>query len=189
MTQKRKGLHERHATAPLSPIETGVLDELRCWRPRQPIRLIARESRTWMTRRRLRHQLRHPAYGDRVRSSEDPHAGRVVMPAAKPGAKILRGSVVGDLRATLEETRSLLSDRDEQLRKARLREAELMTALESERQCVRVPSAELSHWSALWELRILRACFQFQLTSTRGSLEAVHRSLRRRLMSTLMRRA
>lgn len=138
MTQKRKGLHERHATAPLSPIETGVLDELQS--------LLATAAA-------------HPPDSERVANLDDattatastppppptatgfdpaktPHAGRVVMPAAKPGAKILRGSVVGDLRATLEETRSLLSDRDEQLRKARLREAELMTALESERQCV-----------------------------------------------------
>jgi len=138
MTQKRKGLHERHATAPLSPIETGVLDELQS--------LLATAAA-------------HPPDSERVASLDDattataptppppptatgfdpaktPHAGRVVMPAAKPGAKILRGSVVGDLRATLEETRSLLSDRDEQLRKSRLREAELMTALERERQCV-----------------------------------------------------
>ena len=60
MTQKRKGLHSvmpPHRCLRLRPASS--MSFSRCWRPRQPIRLIARESRSWITRRRLRHQLRH----------------------------------------------------------------------------------------------------------------------------------
>ena len=108
------------------------------------------------------------------------------MPAAKPGAKILRGSVVGDLRATLEETRSLLSDRDEQLRKSRLREAELMTALERERQCVSRAERRIESLERALGVADPQGVFQFQRTSTRRTTnwKRVHRSLRRRSMST-----
>ena len=101
--------------------------------------MLAREWRVKM-RQRPQRQLHHlpraqQAAGGGLDPAKTPHAGRVAIPTAKPGANTPRGSV-GDLVATLEETKQLLGDRDEQLRKARTREAELMTALESERQCV-----------------------------------------------------
>ena len=112
MTQKRKGLHERHATAPLSPIETGVLDELQSLlataaaHPPDSERVAILEYATTATAS----TPPPPPTATGFDPAKTPHAGRVAMPTAKPGAKILRGSVVGDLRATLEETRSLLWD-------------------------------------------------------------------------------
>jgi hypothetical protein len=137
---KPKGLHERHAAAPLSPIETGVLDEL------QSLLFTAARMESPVVGERVAGEFatatttpppppRPTATGGGLDPAKTPHAGRVAISNAKPGANTPRGSV-GDLVATLEETKQLLGDRDEQLRKARTREAELMTALESERQCV-----------------------------------------------------
>ena len=137
---KPKGLHERHAAAPLSPIETGVLDEL------QSLLFTAARMESPVVGERVAGEFataattpppppRPTATGGGLDPAKTPHAGRVAISTAKPGANTPRGSV-GDLVATLEETKQLLGDRDEQLRKARTREAELMTALESERQCV-----------------------------------------------------
>ena len=135
---KPKGLHERHAAAPLSPIETGVLDEL------QSLLFTAARMESPVVGERVAGENaattpppppRPTGAGGGLDPAKTPHAGRVAIPTAKPGANTPRGSV-GDLVATLEETKQLLGDRDEQLRKARTREAELITALESERQCV-----------------------------------------------------